>query len=335
MYSLLRNILFKLDPEKAHHFTLNMVHFIYKTGLLQPFSAKIDAPCEVMGLKFKNPIGLSAGLDNNADYIEALGALGFGFIEVGGVTPKAQTGNPKPRLFRLPKYEALINRMGFDNKGADYLALQLANTKYKGIIGINIGKNRDTPLEKAIDDYHYCFDVLAPYASYFTINVSSPNTPGLRQLQQAENLNPLLKSLKEKQQAYKNEKGKYIPLVVKISPDLEPNEVAAIAGVLLDNEIDGITAGNTTIDRSAISGEKLAHETGGLSGRPLSHRNTQMIRRLHELLKGRIPIIGVGGVMDAQTAKDKLDAGASLLQVYTGFIYKGPALLQELKTVVS
>lgn len=275
-----------------------------------------------MGLSFPNSVGLAAGLDSNGDYVDALSDLGFGFIEIGGVTPLPQDGNPRPRLFRLPEYDAIINRMGFCNKGADYAANRLAKTRYKGILGINITKNRDTPIESAVTDYVTCIRKLKPYASYFTVNVSSPNTPGLRQLQNPDFLAPLLKALK-------HEAGN-IPLVVKLSPDLSTDELNNLASVLTKDHIDGIIATNTTLAREAIPESPYRNEAGGLSGRPLTAQSTEVIRQLHAITKGSIPIIASGGIVDGKSAKEKLDAGASLVQVYTGFIYQGPRIIKNI-----
>lgn len=330
MYQFIRKFLFRLTPEKAHHFALNTLQKANKVGLLKLCYKTPSNKRTVMGLEFPNPIGLAAGLDSNGTYVDALASLGFGFIEIGGVTPRAQPGNPTPRVFRLPEQEAIINRMGFCNKGADHMAQTLAKTNYHGILGINISKNRDTNNENAIDDYLYCVRTLRKYASYFTINISSPNTPGLRTLQKTEYLTPLLSALKHEQASIKETYHKYIPLVVKLSPDLSDDELKEVAGVLLANNIDGVIATNTSLHRDGIEDLKLAKEQGGLSGRPLNARSTALIKRLHELLGDTIPIIGSGGVMDAASAKEKFDAGAKLLQVYSGFVYRGPGIVREL-----
>ena len=329
-YPLFKKILFCLDPEVSHHLTLHSLQLIEKMGLARFFPAPIAAPRDVMGLHFPNPVGLAAGLDKNGDYIDALAMLGFGFIEVGSVTPKPQSGNPKPRLFRLTNEEALINRMGFNNKGVDYLVERLKQTKYQGILGINIGKNRDTPLENALDDYCFVLRRVQPYASYVTINLSSPNTEKLRDLQHGVLLRQLLQELKKEQAAFYNQQKKYVPLIVKISPDLIGNELTEMVDIFLETKIDGVIATNTTLSRSGIEHAALSKETGGLSGKPLTARSTEIIQQLHGLLQNKIPIIGCGGIMNAQDAKEKIAAGASLLQLYSGLIYKGPQLVREL-----
>lgn len=323
--SILNKILFHLPPEAAHHLSLSGLNFLYQVGLLRP-SERLQSPIKIMGLSFPNPMGIAAGLDKNADYIDALGALGFGFIEVGTVTPKAQLGNPKPRLFRLKSQKALINRMGFNNKGLDYVVTQLKKTKYKGILGINIGKNRDTSLEEAVDDYVLGFNTVAPYASYVTVNISSPNTPGLRELQHAQFLTQLLQELKQAQA----QKNKYVPIVVKIAPDLSDDELNEMAEIFLKEKMDGVIATNTTINRDKIREALLAAEPGGLSGKPLSQLSTNMVRKLHNLLGDAIPIIGCGGVFSSKDATEKMNAGASLVQVYTGLVYRGFDLVKDL-----
>jgi dihydroorotate dehydrogenase len=330
MYSTIRNFLFYLDPETAHRITLNTLKFAHKLGLTFITKKSIQAPRTVMGLTFPNPIGLAAGLDNNADYIDALGSLGFGFIEIGGVTPKPQPGNPKPRIFRLVDQHAIINRMGFHNKGVAHVAKQLEKTTYRGILGINIAKNAATPLERAVDDYLICVRALWKYASYFTINISSPNTPGLRDMQKNNLLDDLFESLKMEQHSIEEYYHKYVPLVVKISPDLSDDELKELAGLLLKHKIDGVIATNTTVKRDGVQGSEYANELGGLSGRPLKEISTRVISQLHGLLQGKIPIIGSGGVVDRQAAEEKIKAGAVLLQTYTGFIYNGPAIIEEL-----
>lgn len=280
------------------------------------------APYELMGLSFKNRVGLAAGLDKNGEYIDALADLGFGFIEVGTVTPKPQSGNPKPRIFRLKKSEAIINRMGFNSKGVDYLIKQLQKTHYRGVLGINIGKNRDTPNERAVDDYLYLFHRVAPFASYVAINISSPNTPELRDLQHGDRLQNLLHTLKQEQQLFFQEQKKYVPIVVKISPDLLSEEIKKIAEIFLSEKIDGVIATNTTIERDGVD-DPQSSEIGGLSGKPLSQHSTAMIQQLSGLLNKTIPIIASGGVVTRGDVQEKINAGASLIQVYTGLIYRG------------
>lgn len=327
-YKLIRNLLFKLDPETSHKVALKGLNFLYKIHFLRPHT--LNAPRTVMGIKFPNPVGLAAGLDKDGDYIDALAALGFGFIELGTVTPYAQKGNPTPRLFRIPKAEAIINRLGFNNCGVQYLVQNIKEAKFKGIIGINIGKNFDTPIENALDDYLKCLHHAYPHASYITVNISSPNTPGLRSLQFGEHLEHLLHSLKTEQKKLALEYHKYVPLAVKISPDLTQDEIAEIAKALLQHKIDGVIATNTTADHSAVADFPYGNEQGGLSGKPLFPQATEVIKQLHAILQDKIPIIAVGGIMSAEDAKAKFDAGASLVQIYTGFIYEGPRLINEI-----
>ncbi len=326
MYSLIKKILFQMDPETAHAITLKTLRFAHALGVTRFFPTVPSLPCKVMGLHFPNPVGLAAGLDKNGEYIDALATLGFGFIEVGTVTPKPQSGNPKPRLFRLPEQEAIINRLGFNNRGVDYLVERLKRTRFNGILGVNIGKNKNTPLEHALSDYLYGFQRVASYASYVTINISSPNTENLRSLQHGELLQSLLRTLKNAQSLQK----KYVPLVVKIAPDLTENELQNIAEILLAEKIDGVIATNTTLSREGVENLPYANEVGGLSGKPLFSRATKIIQQLYPLLKNKIPIIGCGGILSAQDAQAKFSAGAELIQVYTGLIYRGPGLVKEL-----
>lgn len=325
-YSLLRKILFYLDPETAHFITLQGLKLAHRFGLTPFFPIVLAAPCEVMGLHFPNPIGLAAGLDKNGDYIDALATLGFGFIEIGTVTPKPQLGNPRPRLFRLVAQEALINRLGFNNKGVDYVVERLKQKKFKGMVGVNIGKNRDTPIENAAVDYLSAFQRIAPYASYVTINISSPNTPGLRQLQYRNLLQDLLHQLK-KQQALEK---KYVPLVVKISPDLTQTELTELAAILLNEKMDGVIATNTTLSRTGVENSPYATEAGGLSGKPLHSLATNTVKNLQALLQNKVPIIACGGITSTAIAEEKIAAGAKLLQIYTGLIYYGPGLVRNL-----
>lgn len=334
MYAMFKKCLFALEPEQSHYIALRCLQIAYRTGLSKFLFKTIQQPREVMGLHFPNPIGLAAGLDKNGDYIDALAALGFGFIEIGTVTPKPQEGNPKPRLFRLTKQEAIINRMGFNNKGIQHLIQQLEKTQYRGILGINIGKNRDTPLEHAINDYLLGFRALWPFASYITINISSPNTTGLRDLQQGELFTDLLVTLKKEQRLVADTHKKYVPLVIKIAPDLTTDQVNELATALLQHNIDGVIATNTTIQRTGVENSVYAKEIGGLSGKPLCERSTQIIRELNTALRGNIPIIASGGIMDKSAAEAKLKAGATLLQIYTGFIYHGPTLIRDLGSLI-
>ena len=282
-----------------------------------------------MGLKFDNPVGLAAGLDKNGQYIDALAALGFGFIEVGTVTPRAQPGNPKPRMFRLKQDEALINRLGFNNQGLDAFIANVKRAKYQGVLGLNIGKNADTPIESAVDDYVVCLKGVYPFASYVTVNISSPNTKGLRDLQAAEQLQKLLSTLKAEQKVLAKKHKKHVPLVLKIAPDLDLKSIREIAALTLENGFEGMIATNTTISRDAVRDHPLAQEAGGLSGRPLFSPSTEVLRELAKALKGNIPIIGVGGIMSGADALAKMNAGASLVQIYTGFIYYGPDLIRD------
>ena len=283
-----------------------------------------------MGIKFKNPIGLAAGADKNGEAINGFGAMGFGFIEVGTVTPLAQDGNPKPRQFRLIEAEGIINRNGFNNYGIDYLIENVKKAQYDGVIGINIGKNKITPIEKGKDDYIYCLNKAYNYADYITVNISSPNTPDLRQLQYGEALDDLLGAVKNRQKILAEQYNKYVPIAVKIAPDLTESELVEIADCLRRYQMDGVIATNTTISRDNVTGMKNADQSGGLSGKPLQNKSTEIIRRLHQELKGEIPIIGSGGIDGLQNAQEKIEAGAELLQVYSGLIYHGPALIKQL-----
>ncbi|WP_345831283.1 quinone-dependent dihydroorotate dehydrogenase [Erwinia sp. HDF1-3R] len=330
-YPLVRKALFQLDAERAHELTLRQLHRITGTPLLPLIRQSLPfKPVNCMGLTFKNPLGLAAGLDKNGECIDALGALGFGFIEVGTVTPRPQAGNDKPRMFRVLEAEGIINRMGFNNLGVDQLVENVKKSHFDGVLGINIGKNKDTPVEQGKEDYLICMEKIYPYAGYIAINISSPNTPGLRTLQYGEALDDLLKAIKEKQKDLAARHHKYVPLAVKIAPDLSEEELSQIADSLVRHNIEGVIATNTTLDRSLVAGLKHADEAGGLSGRPVQSRSTEIIRRLSQELQGRLPIIGVGGIDSLVSAREKLAAGASLIQVYSGFIYKGPPLIKEI-----
>lgn len=330
MYQLGRKLLFCLSAETAHDVALEMIGAGGRLGLAKMLAPEVPArPRQVMGITFDNPVGLAAGLDKNADCIDGLGALGFGHVELGTVTPRPQPGNPKPRAFRIPERQALVNRMGFNNKGVDHLVENVRKCNYQGVIGINIGKNFDTPVEEANSDYLTCLRKVYPHAGYITVNLSSPNTPGLRKLQFGDALKSLLSALKEEQALLTDKYGRKVPVAIKIAPDMTEEEIRGIAQELVAYELDGVIATNTTLDREAVLGLPNAGEQGGLSGAPLSHRSTEVIELLSTELSGKLPIIGVGGVMDAQTAADKIRAGASLIQLYTGFIYKGPALIRE------
>ncbi|MCY7388211.1 MAG: quinone-dependent dihydroorotate dehydrogenase [Burkholderiales bacterium] len=329
LYPLARTALFALDPEVAHRVALESLKKLHKLHLSPLFGSRLSAPCEIMGLKFDNPVGLAAGLDKNGEYIDALAALGFGFIEVGTVTPRAQPGNPKPRMFRLQDEQALINRLGFNNHGLDAFIANVKRAKFKGVLGLNIGKNFDTPIERAVDDYVTCLKGVYPFASYVTVNISSPNTKGLRDLQAAEQLEKLLSTLKAEQARLAKKHQKHVPLVLKIAPDLDLKSIRDIAGLTVGSGFEGIIATNTTIARDAVRDHPLAKEAGGLSGKPLFSPSTEVLRELAKALKGNIPVIGVGGIMSGADARIKLNAGASLVQIYTGFIYCGPDLIRD------
>jgi dihydroorotate dehydrogenase len=330
-YPAIRKVLFQFDAETIHELTIKSLKSTGKSPLNIFYKQHVqDKPLTVMGIKFPNPVGLAAGLDKNGECINAFGAMGFGFVEVGTVTPRPQPGNEKPRIFRLPEANAVINRMGFNNKGVDYLVSQVQAANYKGVLGINIGKNKDTPEENAKDDYLHCMRKVYDLATYITVNISSPNTPGLRSLQYGEALNELLSALKAEQSVLADKYGKYIPLTVKIAPDLTTDEVKSIAKSLLDNKIDGVIATNTTLSREGVEGLEFGTEQGGLSGQPVKDKSTQVIKTLSEALDNKLPIIGVGGIASSDDANEKLKAGASLVQVYTGFIYQGPPLVKEI-----
>ncbi|WP_372598740.1 quinone-dependent dihydroorotate dehydrogenase [Amphritea sp.] len=330
LYQAARSLLFKLDPETAHDLSLNSLNLMSSIGLNSLFRIKtMSLPVEVMGIKFPNPVGLAAGLDKNGIAIDGMASLGFGFIEVGTVTPRPQPGNPQPRLFRIPERQAIINRMGFNNQGVDALLKNIEKSRYNGILGINIGKNFDTPVEKATDDYLICMRKVYDKASYITVNVSSPNTPGLRTLQFGDSLNELLAALKTEQARLAQLHGKYVPIAVKIAPDMSEEEFALVAASLKSYEIDGVIATNTTLSRAGVEDSPVAQEAGGLSGVPVRNAATKAIRILARELDGALPIIGVGGITNGFDAAEKIEAGASLVQVYTGFIYRGPELIPE------
>ncbi|MDT8452795.1 MAG: quinone-dependent dihydroorotate dehydrogenase [Gammaproteobacteria bacterium] len=329
-YPLARKLLFLLEPETAHTLSLRLLDVANKLGLLKLFIGEtVKVPVKVMGIEFINPIGLAAGLDKNGEHIDALAACGFGFVEIGTVTPKAQPGNPKPRLFRLEADEAIINRMGFNNNGVEALVNNVRRSRRRCVLGINIGKNRDTALQTAADDYRSALTQVYPHADYVTINISSPNTPGLRDLQHGEELAKLLATLKQEQTRLADIHGKYVPLVVKIAPDLDDGEIAELAQTFLQQKIDGVIATNTTNSREGLRDLKQAAEQGGLSGRPLRSKSDHVLATLVSELKGQIPVIAAGGVFSAGDAKRKMELGASLVQIYTGFIYQGPALIKD------
>lgn len=336
LYKLIRLILFKFDAERSHNLALKAMSVIGSIGLLKIiFKPVVNSPVTVMGLEFKNKVGLAAGLDKNARHIDALAQTGFGFIEVGTVTPKAQPGNDKPRLFRLPESNAIINRMGFNNDGVENLIDAVNKSKYKGIIGINIGKNFSTPVEKAVDDYLICFEAVYNIADYVTINISSPNTPGLRSLQHGDALLDLLTQLKIKQKELQLINDRYVPIAVKIAPDLTKEEIKELVDTFIKTEIDAVIATNTTFSREGVEGLRFADEQGGLSGEPVKEASTWVVKELCDLFAGRIPVIAVGGIMSADDALEKINAGAELVQIYSGFIYKGPDLIHECARALS
>lgn len=331
LYPFFRDLLFRLDAETAHHLSLNSLKWLELSGLLKlMLPTPLVKPVRVMGIDFSNPVGLAAGLDKNADYLDALALLGFGFVEVGTVTPRPQPGNTKPRLFRLPEAEAIINRMGFNNLGVDHLLeqVQIADTTAK--IGINIGKNFDTPVEKALDDYLLGLNKVYAHADYVTINISSPNTPGLRSLQFGKALDDLLDALKNAQTALAAEHERYVPMAVKVAPDLSAEELAQLADSFRRFQVDAVIATNTTLDRDAVKELQHANEAGGLSGRPLFSKSTEVVRQFRQALPADMPIIAAGGISNGDDAKAKLDAGASLVQIYSGLIYQGPALIRDI-----
>ena len=330
MYELVRRILFCLEAETSHELSLDLLGAASRLGLVRLLAPSVEArPVQVMGLTFPNRVGMAAGLDKNGDYFNALGQLGFGFVEIGTITPRPQPGNPKPRLFRLAQERAIINRMGFNNEGVEHLKERVRHRIYDGILGINIGKNLDTPVEKAGADYRYCMEAVYPLADYVTVNISSPNTPGLRNLQFGDTLKRLLDELKQSQQSLQQKHGRYVPLALKIAPDMEPADIVQVASALVESGIDAVIASNTTLSREGVETSPYRQEAGGLSGAPLREKSTAVIRSLAAELGGKIPIVGVGGIFCADDAVQKLDAGASLVQLYSGFIYRGPRLVRE------
>lgn len=333
MYGLIRTLLFTLPAETSHNVALagmDLAQRLQLGALLGGTNPAAGAPVNVMGLQFPNAVGLAAGLDKNADHIDTMAALGFGFIEIGTVTPRPQPGNAKPRLFRLAPQQAIINRMGFNNKGIDHALARISRSKFSGLLGINIGKNVDTPVDKAVDDYLIGLRKAWPSASYIVVNLSSPNTPGLRSLQYGDELRRLLDTLKQTQTQLMCADGRHVPLVIKIAPDLNNDEVGLIAQSLLEFAVDGVTATNTTLSRAGVENNAHHKQAGGLSGAPLKEQSTRVITQLNQALAGKLPIIGVGGIQSLSDAREKLAAGASLVQVYTGFIYRGPPLVREL-----
>ena len=336
MYSNLRSLMFRLPAETSHDLALDLIGAAGRLRLASRLARPVPShPVQVLGMTFDNPVGLAAGLDKNAVAVDGLAGLGFGFIEVGTVTPRPQAGNPKPRLFRLPEANAIINRMGFNNLGVDALVERVARVRFKGPLGINIGKNASTPVEQAVDDYLYCLRRVYAHASYVTVNLSSPNTPGLRTLQYGDTLKELLGQIKACQQQLAAEQGRYVPIAIKIAPDMTSDELALVARTLVEQGMDAVIATNTTLDRTLVEGMEHAQEAGGLSGGPLTEVSTEVIRVLAAELRGQLPIIGAGGILTGADAAAKIAAGASLVQLYSGFIYRGPELIRECVDAIS
>jgi len=336
MDALLRSLLLAVDPERAHSWALRCLDIAAGLGWRNTTPPTVASePVDVMGLRFRNPVGVAAGLDKNGDHIGGLAALGFGFIEVGTVTPRAQRGNDRPRLFRVPGRRAVINRLGFNNKGVDYLVDRLAEQHSEPVIGVNIGKNRDTELARAVDDYAHAFMRVAPMADYVTVNLSSPNTPGLRALQSGDALTELLGELKQRQRASAADQGRYVPLVVKLAPDMTDDELVTLGRALVDAEVDGIAATNTTTDHSGVSGLRYGNEEGGVSGAPLMAPSTATLARLRGIVGPQVPLVGVGGILGGDDARAKYRAGADLVQVYTGLVYRGARLVREMRMASS
>ncbi|GEP43972.1 quinone-dependent dihydroorotate dehydrogenase [Brevifollis gellanilyticus] len=335
LYPALKPWLFKLDAERAHEWTTKMMRISHSLGMLKPDELPASKPVDCLGLRFPNALGLAAGMDKSASAVEAWAALGFGFVEVGTLTPRPQPGNPKPRLFRLPEHEALINRMGFNNVGIHAAVKKLEKRKTSAIVGVNIGKNFDTPNEQAVNDYLYCLKAAYPVADYIAVNISSPNTKGLRDLQAEDSIRQLLAALKKEQASLEKEYGKKKPVLVKIAPDLEGQQIEALARVFNELAVDGVIATNTTISREAVAGHPLEKEAGGLSGAPVTERSTLVIEAFRMLLREQTPIIGVGGILSGADAVAKLKAGASLVQVYSGLVYRGPGLIADVLRGIS
>jgi len=331
MYSLARPFLFSLDAERAHHMGLSALDTAYRLGTTPLVAARIPAlPTQAFGITFPNPVGLAAGLDKNGAHIEGLFALGFGSVEIGTITPRPQAGNPKPRLFRLPAHQAVINRMGFNNDGVDALVRNVERVRQRrGVLGINIGKNKDTPNEQALDDYILCLDKVYPLADYITVNISSPNTAGLRELQEENALRQLVAGLRDRQEQLASQHGRRVPMLVKVAPDLSERDIDAAARVLAELQVDGVIATNTTIDRTRVAGDPQANEAGGLSGAPLLDQSTLVLRRLRARLPESVPLVGVGGITSGADAVAKMAAGATLVQCYSGLVFRGPALVGE------
>lgn len=335
MYTLLRPMLFGMEPEQAHDFTLRLLKTANQLKLLGFAYPSKSYPVSCMGMTLPNPVGLAAGLDKNGAYIDALAELGFGFIEIGTITPRPQAGNDKPRLFRIKEAGAIINRMGFNNEGVDVLVTNVKKAKYQGVLGINIGKNKDTPNEQAVDDYVYCLERVYPHASYVTVNISSPNTKNLRDLQSQEALSALLHGIKECQTRLATSYGFYVPIALKIAPDLDDDQIDEIAQTVIDFDMDGLIATNTTNSRMGVLAYPTHTEQGGLSGRPLSTKSSEVLAKFHARLAGKVDLIGVGGIYDGATAVQKIESGAKAVQVYSGLIYEGPRLVYDSLTAIA
>jgi dihydroorotate dehydrogenase len=329
-YPLLKNLLFNLDAEKSHDLSLKWLKIIHRSGLTRFMQKPDSGPCKVMGLEFKNRVGLAAGFDKNGDYIDAMAALGFGFIELGTVTPRPQPGNPSPRLFRLPEQQAVINRMGFNNKGVDYLVSKIKTSSFSGIIGVNIGKNLTTDIADAHEDYLCCFQKAYSHADYLIINISSPNTPGLRNLQLKDHLDQLIDRIQTKRENLLKKYCKYVPVVIKIAPDLNDAEIISFIEIFQSSDLDGIIATNTTISREGVETSDLANEQGGLSGAPLRNRSSHILKILKKELNKKTTLIASGGIITAEDALQRFQSGAGLVQLYTGLIYSGPGLVNEI-----
>jgi len=335
LYRLARSALFRLDPERAHDLALKSLSALGPGAALLGSGAERGEGVRVMGIDFPNPVGLAAGLDKNGEYVDALAALGFGFIEVGTVTPRPQPGNPKPRMFRLEEHAAIINRLGFNNLGVERLLRNLETVDFDGVLGINIGKNFDTPIERAADDYVACLEAVYGRATYVTVNISSPNTRNLRDLQSSEALDALLRTVMARRAALARKHGRSKPLLLKVAPDLDGAQVDAIAKLAVKHAVDGLIATNTTVAREAVKGHRHELQAGGLSGRPLFKPSTEILHRFARALGGRIPLVGVGGILSGEDARAKVEAGASLVQLYTGFIYEGPDLILRCRRALS
>lgn len=328
-YRLAQKALFLADPETAQHLALEALKIGAATGAAHLIRNTQEWPVECMGLRFSNPVGLAAGLDKDGDYIDALGSLGFGFIEIGSVLPHPQSGNPKPRVFRIPEKRAVINRLGFNSKGVEHTVRQLERRRYNGILGVNLGKNRDTPVEQALDDYRYCMERIYPHADYITVNISSPNTEGLRELQHGEYLEGLLGGLCGERSALADRHGRCLPLMIKVAPDLEREQVAVMADAFARHRIDGVIATNTTTSRNGVENSRHGDEPGGLSGAPLKQPADEVLAWFHAALPQEITLVGLGGITRGADAADKVSLGASLVQFYTGMIYQGPDLISD------